>query len=171
MAERSAVKIHAATATDNRGQAVSVQPVDVSEPNRCRMLGGNWVFRRTHQEGGWRHARGHLAEVGIAAGAVFAGDVAGLNSNEANIEPGVAVPGKSQRASDVDKANERSFFQIISDRMPTAYLHLGFMTRNLAIFPGRRLGPRAALSGAGQAYLGLGSPGVGEENQSRERFN
>ena len=47
------------------------------------------------------------AQVGVAVEAVLAGVVAGLDLDQADVEPGVAVAGEAQRAGDVDRADDR----------------------------------------------------------------
>src|SRR5262249_8066287 len=146
-AQGSAMEVHAAAAAYDGWVRLFVQAVHVCQADQGRVLRWNRLFGRADFQCRPRRARRRLGSVAIAVKAVLAGIVTGLNLDQSHVQPRILVASKGQRACNMDRADHLVRFQVISDRMPRAYLDPGAGGWNLATVPGGRRRPTSAAGG------------------------
>jgi hypothetical protein len=111
------------------------------------MPGVNRRIGHADFESGAQLAQIDRRHVGVALEAVLAGVfiAAGLDLDQADVEPGGLVAGKGQRAGDMNGANRLVGIEIVGDGVPGANLHARRSSGDLAAVPCRRRRPGAAL--------------------------
>ena len=120
-------------------------PVDVGQADQWPCAWRRWAGRACRLPGRAAAcpASGSV-DVGVAVEAVLAGVVAGLDLDEADVEPRVLVAGEAQRAGDVDGADRLVGLDVVDDDVSGADLHAG---------PGAGTAPPSQVSAADQGPL------------------
>src|SRR5262249_13135363 len=98
-----AMEIHAAAAADDGGAGFLVHAFHVHQPDQCPVLGVDGPLRRTDFQGSTRSFLISLSLVRVTIEPFFTVLIAALNLDQADVELGVLVVSKAQRASDVDR--------------------------------------------------------------------
>ena len=157
------------------GQVSGSMPAMSHQPDHGGVTGRDRMSRRADLQRRPGTARVGLGRMRVAVEAVLAGVITGLDLDQTDVEPGVAVRVEAERAGHMDRADRLVGGHVVGDRVARAYLDPRPRTGNAPPFPGLRLGPGPApcraderLGGRGASWFHFVAPRPrGERQQHR----
>ena len=144
------MEVHPAAATDDRRALIRVQAVHGREPDQGGPPGRDRPRAGADLKGGAGEGGVGGRAVGLAVEPCFAGVVAGLNLDQADAQPGVAVGVEGQGAGDVDRPDGLINGRVKCDCVAGADLDAVAGPGRPAPLPRRRPRPRPARPRADQ---------------------